>query len=114
MILLIPIALHRLDKLTSGLLLLSKSQELATKFQKDLVNHQVEKMYIARVTGKFPDEEVIVDKPIYCACKKAGKYDCCENDEKEIKEKEAKEAKTKFKKRWYDEVTNTSLIECNL
>ena len=106
--------LHRLDKLTSGVLLLSKSQHIATKFQQDLINRQVQKVYIARIIGNFPDGDILVDKPIYCACARIGKHDCCENNEEEIMAKEAKEATTKFKKHWYDEETNTSLVECNV
>lgn len=104
--------MHRLDKLTSGLLLISKSQAVATKFQKELLNHTIEKVYIARVVGKFPNDELKVNKPIYCVSKKLGRYDVCEDDEKEKQSKEAKDAYTVFKKIWYDELTDTSLIEC--
>ena len=108
------VVLHRLDKLTSGVLLLAKSQHMTVVFQQDLINHQVEKMYIARVIGNFPDGDIIVEKPIYCTCVKVGKYDYCENNEEEKILKDAKDAITAFKKRWYDETTNTSLVECNL
>ena len=106
------IGVHRLDKLTSGLLILAKSPELALKFQKDLVKHEVGKTYLARVLGDFPckvGEELVVDKSIYCVSAKLGRYDFCKTQEQE---EQGKTAKTIFKKLWYDEATNSSLIEC--
>jgi len=103
---------HRLDKLTSGLLILAKSQDLAFKFQDDLKNNKVEKTYLARVIGDFPGkegEEVVVEKSIYCVSPKLSKYDYCKTEEEE---KQGKYAKTIFKKIWYDEKTNSSLVEC--
>jgi hypothetical protein len=110
--LLMKLAVHRLDKLTSGLLILSKSQDLAFKFQDDLKNNKVEKTYLARVYGNFPGkegEEITVEKSIWCVSPKLSKYDFCKNEEEEQK---GKYAKTVFKKIWYDEKTNSSLVEC--
>ncbi len=90
--------MHRLDKLTSGLLLICKSQAIATKYQQELLNHTFEKVYIARVVGKFLDDELRVTKPIYCVSKKLGRYDVFKDDEEEKQGKEAKDAKTVFKK----------------
>jgi len=105
-------SVHRLDKLTSGLLVLAKSSDLALKFQKDLLKHEIGKTYIARVLGDFPckvGEELVVDKSIYCVSAKLGKYDFCKTEEQE---QQGKTAKTIFKKIWYDETTNSSLVEC--
>ena len=104
--------MHRLDKLTSGLLVLAKSSDLALKFQKDLLKHEIGKTYVARVLGDFPckvGEELVVDKSIYVVSAKLGKYDFCKTEEQE---QQGKTAKTIFKKLWYDEATNSSLVEC--
>lgn len=104
--------MHRLDKLTSGILVLAKSQDLAMKFQEDLKKNEIGKTYLARVYGDFPSpvgEELVVDKSIYCVSHKLGKYDYCKTEEEE---KQGKSAKTIFKKLWYDEVSNSSLVEC--
>lgn len=84
------------------------------KFQGDMQNKQVGKMYIARVYGDFPckvGEELVIEKSIYCVSGKLGKYDYCKTEEEE---KQGKTAKSVFKKIWYDEVSNSSLLECQL
>jgi len=104
--------LHRLDKLTSGILVMAKSQDFAMKFQEVLKKNEIGKTYLARVLGDFPSpvgEEFVVDKAIYCVSYKIGKYDYCKTEEEE---KIGKSAKTIFKKIWYDEVSNSSLVEC--
>lgn len=93
---------------------MTKSQDLAYKFQEDMKKQEVGKVYIARVYGNFPckeGEELVVDKSIYCLSGKLGKYDYCKTEEEE---KQGKTAKTVFKKIWYDEASNSSLIECRL
>lgn len=60
--------MHRIDKLTSGLLILAKSSDISKKFH-DLVD--VEKTYLARVHGDFPHEDVYeCDRTIYCISRK--------------------------------------------
>ena len=110
---LLYLVLHRLDKLTSGLLALAKNQHVAFKFHDDMQKIKIEKRYIARVMGKFEEQEIVVDKAIYCASPRLSKYDYCK-DEQEEKEKEAKASKTIFNRLWYDEISHTSLVECNL
>lgn len=50
-----PTAVNRLDRLTSGLMILAlsspASRELANEFQ----NREIKKEYVARVRGKFPE-----------------------------------------------------------
>ena len=48
-------------------------------------------------------------KPIYCKSNKDGIYAACEEEEKE--KYKAKECETLIKKSWYDEVSDTSLLE---
>ncbi len=56
-------AIHRLDRLTSGLVLLAKSPAYAAAFMKQLYSGQFVKQYVARVVGRFPDGPVVVDQP---------------------------------------------------
>ena len=101
-----------MDKLTSGLLVLAKAQDKAIVFQKELKINKISKLYLARVLGNFPcadGEEITVNKAIYCASAKIGRFDWAKNEEQE---KLGKTAETLFKKLWYDEASNTSLIEC--
>lgn len=55
---------HRLDKVTSGIIVMAKTEDSARTFGKYLESHQIEKTYIARVMGEFPDGEIRVDAPI--------------------------------------------------
>ena len=46
--------LHRLDRLTSGLVVFAKTADFATRFTDAMRTHRVAKTYYARVTGAFP------------------------------------------------------------
>lgn len=48
------LASHRLDRLTSGILVLGKSSQSASRLAKRLREKTVKKEYLALVTGKFP------------------------------------------------------------
>ena len=48
-------AIHRLDRMTSGVLLMAKSTALATRYMKELQQGTMHKTYIARVVGCFPE-----------------------------------------------------------
>lgn len=45
---------YRLDKLTSGLLIMAKNTETAGNIQAKIRDHDISKYYLARVKGKFP------------------------------------------------------------
>lgn len=51
---------HRLDKDTSGLLVIAKNQEVLAKLQEQFKNRQVEKEYIALVYGEMAETGEIV------------------------------------------------------
>ena len=55
---------HRLDKVTSGIIVFGKSKEAAQKFRALLSDDKIHKTYLARVIGVFPEGEIIVDQPI--------------------------------------------------
>ncbi len=46
--------IHRLDRLTSGLVLLAKSSLVAQQWAKSIQERSCQKVYLARVKGKFP------------------------------------------------------------
>ena len=59
-----PGIVHRIDKDTSGLLVVAKNDEAHTALSDDLKVHAVEREYRALVSGGFKDDEGTVDLPI--------------------------------------------------
>lgn len=55
---------HRLDRDTSGLMVVAKSGEAQQALHQQFQQRQVAKRYQALVWGKFPDEHAIIDAPI--------------------------------------------------
>ena len=53
-------AIHRIDRLTSGILMFAKSLRKAQQIEAEILEKTVKKIYLARVVGKFP-EYVILD-----------------------------------------------------
>ena len=61
-----PIELvHRLDRGTSGCLILAKKRSVLKSFHEQLVHHQVEKRYIALVKNSWSKKKHTIDAPIY-------------------------------------------------
>ncbi|MBI2054376.1 MAG: RluA family pseudouridine synthase [Candidatus Staskawiczbacteria bacterium] len=52
---------HRLDKDTSGILLVAKSRDSLIFFQKQFKNREVEKKYIALVIGEIKDDKGLIE-----------------------------------------------------
>ncbi len=65
--------LHRLDRETSGVLMLVKNEEFRSRAIKAFKNDEVYKEYVAWVEGVFIDE-IIIDKPIITQKKKNKAY----------------------------------------
>ena len=59
-----PGIVHRLDKETSGLLLIAKDNITHTKLAKQFQRHTIKKHYIALVEGEVEFDEGIIDAPI--------------------------------------------------
>ncbi|MCK5012659.1 MAG: RluA family pseudouridine synthase [Candidatus Omnitrophica bacterium] len=59
-----PGIVHRLDKETSGLLLVAKDNITHTKLAKQFQRHQIKKRYMALVEGEIEFDEGVVDVPI--------------------------------------------------
>jgi len=53
--------IHRLDKNTSGILLIAKSEKDLIFFQKQFKNREVEKRYIALVVGNVKDDQARIE-----------------------------------------------------
>jgi len=56
--------IHRIDRLTTGTLLLAKTKAAAKKWTRKFANREVSKYYLARVSGKFPDGIRTVEAPM--------------------------------------------------
>uniref|UniRef100_A0A0N5AX05 Pseudouridine synthase n=1 Tax=Syphacia muris TaxID=451379 RepID=A0A0N5AX05_9BILA len=93
--------LHRLDRTTSGLLLLAKNYETDLKFKKTLKDGEWKKEYVCKVDGVFPEGEVVCEQPLGSLVPAMG-IQCIRED--------GKFAKTVFKKVWSD--GKTSIVRC--
>jgi 23S rRNA pseudouridine1911/1915/1917 synthase len=59
-----PGIVHRLDKGTSGLLLVAKDDATHLALARDLAAHRVERHYLALVQGRLPADTGTVDTPV--------------------------------------------------
>lgn len=59
-----PGIVHRLDKDTSGALIVAKNDKSHIKMSEQIKNHEVEKTYIALVKGFVKENEATIDMPI--------------------------------------------------
>lgn len=59
-----PGIVHRLDKDTSGLMLVAKTNLAHTILSEDFKNHDVKREYIALLNGIFPHNKAKIDAPI--------------------------------------------------
>ncbi|KAI4900403.1 hypothetical protein NFI96_017786 [Prochilodus magdalenae] len=92
---------HRLDRLTSGVLLFARTLEVSKKLDQMVRDRQLEKEYVCRVEGEFPDGEVVCEEPILVVSFKVG---LCRVDPK------GKECRTVFQKLSYN--GHSSVVRC--
>lgn len=59
-----PGIVHRIDKDTSGLLMIAKTNSIHEALKKQLSNHSISRVYIALVHGKFNEKTGYIDYPI--------------------------------------------------
>jgi len=59
-----PGIVHRLDKDTSGLLIVAKNDKAHVNMSEKIKNHEVKKTYIALVRGVVKENEATIDMPI--------------------------------------------------
>ncbi|KAJ5672150.1 hypothetical protein N7507_001277 [Penicillium longicatenatum] len=68
----LPRPCNRLDRLTSGVMFIGKDAKGAERMATKLKERSVQKEYVARVKGKFPDGVVVCDQPIMQVSPKLG------------------------------------------
>ncbi len=59
-----PGIVHRLDKDTSGLLIVAKNDKAHVNMSEQIKNHEVKKTYIALVRGRIKENKATIDMPI--------------------------------------------------
>nr|XP_019940571.1 PREDICTED: RNA pseudouridylate synthase domain-containing protein 2 isoform X2 [Paralichthys olivaceus] len=92
---------HRLDRLTSGVLLFARTLEASKKLDQLVRDRQLEKEYVCRVEGEFPEGEVTCEEPILVVSFKIG---ICRVDPK------GKECRTVFQRLSFN--GKTSVVRC--
>ncbi|NXK95183.1 RUSD2 protein, partial [Formicarius rufipectus] len=93
--------LHRLDRMTSGVLMFAKTAAVSKRIDEQVRERQLEKEYVCRVVGEFPEHEVICEEPILVVSYKVG---VCRVDPK------GKSCKTIFQRLSYN--GKTSVVKC--
>ena len=59
-----PLIVHRLDMATSGVLLIAKTEFAYHRLQKAFLNHQIQKKYVAIISGRDIPEKGIISLPL--------------------------------------------------
>jgi len=120
--------IHRTDRVTSGLTLCCTNPALSALFHRSIGEGGVDKLYLARVGGKFPSsaleaseifqskdglsercswsddgKHVRVDAPVYTVDPASGLR---------IIDEAGKDSQSLFRRLAYDETSNTSLVSC--
>ncbi|KFV41202.1 RNA pseudouridylate synthase domain-containing protein 2, partial [Gavia stellata] len=93
--------IHRLDRMTSGVLMFAKTTEVSKRIDEQVRERQLEKEYVCRVVGEFPEHEVVCEEPILVVSYKVG---VCRVDPK------GKFCKTVFQRLSYN--GKTSVVKC--
>ncbi|KFQ33162.1 RNA pseudouridylate synthase domain-containing protein 2, partial [Mesitornis unicolor] len=93
--------IHRLDRMTSGVLMFAKTVEVSKRIDEQVRERQLEKEYVCRVVGEFPAQEVVCEEPILVVSYKVG---VCRVDPK------GKFSKTIFQRLSYN--GKTSVVKC--
>ncbi|KAJ6497410.1 pseudouridine synthase [Mycena sanguinolenta] len=94
---------NRLDRLTSGLMILPLSSKCAHTMAKEFEVNTVHKEYVTRCKGQFPEEEITCEEPLITLDRQMGLN---------VVHPEGKPAKTVFKRIRYDANTDTSVVLC--
>eukprot|EP01028_Stygiella_incarcerata_P012704 TRINITY_DN8023_c0_g1_i4.p1 TRINITY_DN8023_c0_g1~~TRINITY_DN8023_c0_g1_i4.p1 ORF type:complete len:283 (+),score=76.55 TRINITY_DN8023_c0_g1_i4:101-949(+) len=100
---------HRLDRLTSGVLMFAKTSDGARRISEAFRTRAVHKEYVALVDGCFPIERETcrtrIDTRVF-----EGRYRCVEDDEDPSN---GLECETIFERIHYDEENDQSLVRCS-
>ncbi|KZV96732.1 pseudouridine synthase [Exidia glandulosa HHB12029] len=98
-----PYTVNRLDRLTSGLMIIATSAARARILCDEFLNKAIKKEYIARCIGCFPEGEVVCDQPMLTVDRQMGLN---------IVHSDGKPAKTIFTRLFYDPKTDSSVLHC--
>jgi len=98
--------IHRLDRLTSGLVIFAKTKDVAKRVSKEISDRVVKKQYLLRVVGKFP-EKATCDESLFEISAKKGIYRVAKADDEA---KKVKTALTEFELVEYFKETDESLV----
>ncbi|XP_029454422.1 RNA pseudouridylate synthase domain-containing protein 2 isoform X4 [Rhinatrema bivittatum] len=93
--------IHRLDRMTSGVLMFAKTLEVSKRIDEQIRERQLEKEYVCRVVGEFPEGELICEEPILVVSYKVG---VCRVDPK------GKSCKTIFQRLTFN--GKSSVVKC--
>jgi len=99
-----PGILHRIDKDTSGLLLVAKTNDAHEKLAEQIQTHTLGRCYMALVHGNIKEDEFTIDRPIGRSQKDRKKM--------AVTEVHSKEAVTHF--RVIERFTRYTLVRCQL
>jgi len=92
---------HRLDRLTSGVLIFSKNSAKARMMEQLIRTREVEKEYVCRVQGEFPEEEIVCEQPLEVISYKIGLV---------VVDPKGKECKTTFRRVSFKD--GVSIVRC--
>jgi RluA family pseudouridine synthase len=92
---------NRLDRLTSGVMILGLNKTISAAMALQLTQRTVWKEYYCRVVGRFPEGEITVDEPIITVSPKHGLNRL---------KKDGKPSKTVFHSLFYDEKSDQSIV----
>ena len=98
-----PGIVHRLDKDTSGLMVVAKNDAAHHHLSESLKNREVRKEYLALVEGELAEEEGVIDRPI-------GRHP--RNRKKMAVVDDGREARTRY--RVLERLERTTLVELSL
>ncbi|KAJ2831480.1 DRAP deaminase [Coemansia furcata] len=96
--------INRLDRLTSGLMLVGLNADVARRMEMDLSAHRIQKEYICRVKGAFPAGRIVCDQPIRVVAHKLS-LNCVDRDE-------GKPSLTEFELMAVDDDQMHSIVYC--
>lgn len=95
---------HRLDRETSGLLMLARSSETARRFADAFAAGRIRKRYLARVAGLFPPGVHVVNAALLRSVEAGVGRNCVHP--------EGKPAETGFERLAYEPRSDTSIVLC--
>lgn len=101
-----PLLVHRIDKDTSGILLVAKNEVSQAKLANDFFNHSIDRKYNALVWGDFDEDEGVIDANLCRSANDRRVVEVCRD------KSEGKHAVTHWKV--LERFGYVTLIECSL